>query len=518
MMKNKDAIILFFKKEGQELLGKRKSNFVILLAIFLLAILSISFGSASMSYLKFKMDDPFVQWVDIIADQTSNKVDAIPVTDYLKKQDVQAHFQFVNPQENYVQSIYFRHSESGKDIQLQGRSINAGSAVLSKILDDENVVELRKGIPYGDNELGIIITEEALTRIGYERGKIPGFVHFSQPFDKETCESIGLGIGNKGYYEVAFPIVAVVKQLPGMYSFLFSDRFWNDLHANCATTWDITEDDNNQELILCGEESDLKKVMAQLEGKGLNLTIDQYNQCWEFCNCLRIADRETGYDLAARYQEIYSSLNLEGLDVERVYEFAPINDFYKGNPTYYSIQMTSLDSIRQFQADLAEKCGINLDMTTIDAKDNFRLVQRMGTTLSFCIILISVIFICVFIYFLLNTHFQKIQRNLGTFKAFGVSNKTLDSIYMSLLFLMTVAAFVISLVVSWVVSFGLDFVFTNDGGFSILDVWVWQNAVLLLMAIVASVVVTKMVSNKKLKYTPGDLIYDRTEKEEIIES
>ena len=42
-MKNKDAIVLFLKKEGQELLGKRKANFWVLTAIFLLAILSIGF-------------------------------------------------------------------------------------------------------------------------------------------------------------------------------------------------------------------------------------------------------------------------------------------------------------------------------------------------------------------------------------------------------------------------------------------------------------------------------------------
>ena len=53
-MINKDAISLFLKKEGQELLGKHKANFWVLAAIFLLAILSIGFGSASLKYLKYK--------------------------------------------------------------------------------------------------------------------------------------------------------------------------------------------------------------------------------------------------------------------------------------------------------------------------------------------------------------------------------------------------------------------------------------------------------------------------------
>ena len=141
-------------------------------------------------------------------------------------------------------------------------------------------------------------------------------------------------------------------------------------------------------------------------------------------------------------------------------------------------------------------------------------MQRMGNTLSICIILISVIFICVFIYFLLNTHFNKIQRNLGTFKAFGVSNKVLQRIYMSLLLIMTLASFVISLLLSYIISLSVDLITKLEGGFSWINVWVWQNGLLLVMAIVASWIVTRIVAQKKLCHTPGNLIYDRIEKEE----
>ena len=83
-MINKDAISLFLKKEGQELLGKHKANFWVLAAIFLLAILSIGFGSASLKYLKYKMDDPFVKWVDIIDQQGAVKVGGNPLEEYLR--------------------------------------------------------------------------------------------------------------------------------------------------------------------------------------------------------------------------------------------------------------------------------------------------------------------------------------------------------------------------------------------------------------------------------------------------
>lgn len=514
-MKNKDAIVLFLKREGKELLGKHQANFWVMMAIFLLAILSIGFGSASLRYLKYKMDDPFVQWVDITAQQGATKAGATPIEDYLKKADVQAHYNFVDPQPNFVQSMYFRHIATGKDVQLEGRSIKSSSSVLAGILDKNNVVEMRQGIPFSDDELGLILTAEALERMGYESGDVPRFVNLSVPFDEEACEMVGLGKGNKGYYEVSFPVVAVVMQLPGMYSYMFTDRFWNDLHANSQTTWDVTDEDNNQELILCGDLDDLQKVEKQLDGWGLSISYDSYNGCWDYCDAMHVVARDADEELVSYYNNVFQSLDLKKLDVVRLYPFVPIMNYYEVSvPSYYSIQMPKLDSIRAFQDALYENCGIKLDMTSIEAKENFRFVQRMGNILSYCIILISVIFICVFIYFLLNTHFQKIQRNLGTFKAFGVSNKTLDMIYMTLLLMMTITSFVMSIVLSWVVSLVTGLINKIEGLYSWLDVWVWQNLLLLVMAIVASVVVTKVVANKKLKHTPGDLIYDRTEEEE----
>lgn len=510
-MKNKDAIKLFLKKEGQELVGKHKANFWVLTAIFLLAILSIGFGSASLKYLKYKMDDPFVQWVDIIAQQGVTKVGGVALDEFLNKENIQNQFQFKDPQPNFVLSMYFRNHKSGKDVQLEGRSIKSNSAVLTKILDSENIIECRNGIPYADNELGIIITAEALERVGYDGQNPPRFVRLSLPYDEETCKIIGLGDGNNGYFDVSFPIVAVVKQLPGMYSFLFTDRFWNDMHGN-RTAWDITEEDNNQELLICGDLDDLEKLQVQMEGENLSMTISDYNNSWDYCSCLHIVSRDLNGDNASFYNQIYQSLDLTKFNVSRIYNFMPTYDYAESDPSYYSIQMTSLDGIRNFQEALFENCGIKLDMTSIDAKENFRYVQRMGNTLSICIILISVIFICVFIYFLLNTHFQKIQRNLGTFKAFGVSNRMLDSIYILLLLILTLSAYIISFMVSWIISLIGGMVNTIELGFNWIDVWVWQNLLLLIMALMAAVVVAKIVANKKLKHTPGDLIYDRTEK------
>ena len=507
-MKNSDAIKLFLNKEGKELQGRKRINLLILVGIFFIAILSIGFGSASLKYLKFKMDDPFIQWVDIVADQSSD-ASFTPLEEWLKKGNMQKQYRYEDPQPNYVLSMYFRNHKIDKDIQLEGRSITSKSAVLEKILSSDNVYKNRS-LPFTDDELGIIITQDALEKAGYD--KDASFVTLSMPFDEQICNEMEIQGGNKGYYGIEFPIVAIVNQLPGMYSFMFSNRFWNDMHANAATTWDITDETHNEEMILCGSDKDLNKIQSEIKGENISVLREQYNNSWKDYSCLRITINSQDDNSVLSYNKIYNSLkNKKG--VYRLYNFQKETNYAESNPSYWSIQMTNLDSIRSFQTALFKNCGIKLDMASVDAKDNFRIVQNLGLVLSSCIIVLSLIFIGVFIYFLLNTHFQKIQRNIGTFKAFGVKNKQLYRIYIYLLFFMTSIAFVVAFVVSYIVSIVLGLFSKIEIGYNWIDIFVWQNGLLLVASVVVTGLVTLFVANKKLKYTPGDLIYDRLEKE-----
>lgn len=140
------------------------------------------------------------------------------------------------------------------------------------------------------------------------------------------------------------------------------------------------------------------------------------------------------------------------------------------------------------------------------------MVQRMGNILSVVIMSISILFLCLFIYFLLSSHFQKIQMNLGTFKAFGVSNKSLFLIYINIICRMLILAFVFSFAISIAVSFVLQiFGCVNEPGYPYFDVFTIQSIILLCSAAVASVVTTYIVLHLKLTHTPGNLIYQRVE-------
>ncbi len=511
-MKNNDAIKLFLDKEGRELRGKHNFNFFVLVAIFTIAIFSIGFGSASMKYLQFKMEDPFINWVDIIVRQKiSDKNKKIPLEDFLNDSTLRAKIQFETPEANYLLNLDFRHQQKGKNVQLQGRSIGSHSSILSKILDESNVVE-KRSLALSDQELGLIVTQGTLHDLGYT--EIPAFIDLALPYDDETCREIRVHGGVNGNYPVAFPIVAVVKQLPGMNSFLFTRRFIQDLSANNKTSFDITDEENCQVLQVVGDEHEIDTIAIEVGKKGYNVNKSQYRLSWKplYMLLIEVNRDELFTNLLITYNSLFNELeNSYSKKITRVYDFQPIQSYSLDNPAYYSVQIKSLVNIKLFQSELNDKCGIKLEMTSIDQKNNFQFVQRMGTVLSVCIILIAVLFICFFIYFMLSTHFQRIQRNLGTFKAFGIDNSTLYFIYVILMLKITIVAFAIAFAFSLGCNFVLNLFSQIESGYHWIDVVVWQNALLVILAVMASIVASFWVASVKLKHTPGDLIYNRNQ-------
>lgn len=517
-MGSNDAIKLFLKKEFTELRGRRNFNLWVLTGIFFVSILVIGFGSASMSYLRYKMDDPFINWVDIVLDQEKMDPNAIleKPDQYLNDEEVQKHFQFLDPQPNHVDFRMFWKKDLSMSLQFDGRSIAAygfdrtgkkvTNPILTKILDPSNVVEKRNISVSDDDDLGVIITAEMAYALGYKEP--PSFIALSQAQDPVFIDIVGLTGGTNDFYPVYVPVIAVVKQLPSMMSFLFTNRFWRELHH--TDPFSLILDENNKYLQLCGDEKYLTELKKKAEEDGFEAgPIASYLESWDELSCLRITCMEQSMDRTRRFNELMTTLNPDRERCTRVYDFRKPPREEVGRTQFYSIRMESLDSLRAFAEDIHAKCGLKLEMTNVEAKENFNFVQRMGMVLSGSIIVIVALFILVFIYFMLQSHFQKIQRNLGTFKAFGVDNRTLDRIYIRLILRIVGIAFALGAVVAAVVAWIWSLISVIEHGYRWVNVFSWWNLLLLLLAVLAAAAATLLVSNRMLKKTPGDLIYDR---------
>ena len=214
--------------------------------------------------------------------------------------------------------------------------------------------------------------------------------------------------------------------------------------------------------------------------------------------------------------EVFQSLtkkilsHYSSLDVCRVYDY----DKYRGSGSsiinYLAIQFETLDSIRAFEQFADREYGIKIEMSQVNSKENFNAVSVMAGLLSWAMIVFSITCIIIFIVNMLQGYFQKVKRNLGTFKAFGISNKDLTEVYVLIMLGVIGFALVLSLSVTWLIECLLPMLgFMKDGEFNYLDLWNTQTLWTTVIIVASTLFTVVIVMNRLLKQTPGDLIYDR---------
>ncbi len=198
-----------------------------------------------------------------------------------------------------------------------------------------------------------------------------------------------------------------------------------------------------------------------------------------------------------------------GKGVIRLYNYIP-TDYNDDDDDYISVHFADLSRINDFQEYVKERFRIEIEMSQINAKENFNAVSVMANILSWTMIAFAIVCIILFIVNLLQSYFQKVKRNLGTFKAFGISNFELTAIYVFIMTATILAATFISLAAVWLVQ-GLSMLtgLVRDGGFGYLSLWNLKTVVSVLIIIASSVFTVWYVMKNLLKATPGDLIYDR---------
>lgn len=500
-MKNKDAEYLFLKKERIELFGHKKINIVLLSIVFLLSVLSIGFASACLSYLEHKMEDKFVNCIDIIVNQAyGNGYDDLKTF----MNDSYANKSYGIEDEEEVYMIVGKFIDgSGSRTQLDGRSCMADSPILYDcILSEQNVVDGKVcQSPLDNKDVSVIVSVDGLKKLELDTSVV--FLEKKEPcYDEDTAS-------------FSVPIYAIVKELPDMCDFLVTEAYYKQLFIADANenkdAFDVSGEKYNEKLYICVPESIKDDLVKRVKQDGLSVDEEPYKKSYSNEYSRLIVESRQGANREL-YDSLYSVYSSSFKGLARIYDFEFPNYEIERRPQLFSCYFDKdslLLNVEAFRTKLKSEVNYNIDMNKIYSLKNLIMVQRMGNMLSVGIIVISIIFLCAFIYFLLRSHFQKIQMNLGTFKAFGISNRTLVWIYLSLMVSMLVLAFAIAFIVAFVVAFVMSLLTCIEQGYPWLDVTAWQNWVLFGVSILASVATTLLVTRKLLIQTPGDLIYQR---------
>lgn len=514
----KEYINLLARREGKEVLGKYYSNLWLLTIVLTLTFVSISFSNGSLSYLDEKMNDPFTNWVSI----QNNFGDGGKIKKFkqnLLNPEIQARFLFNNVQSDRANMLNLFHANRTKRNTFRTRFFgNMKTDLMNAILSEENVVN---GVSLPIDEIinetyGVIMTLDALEKCGYNKDTIPAYISYAA--SNSNIDSLGLDVID-GYLPIPLPLLAVVKRLPSNIDLIQSNYFYDGAYSNLKTfSFQEKEYMNRLYYFVDKEYEDaFKDNISGLNENGFKVYayIDERHHIkpWKPGALYKVYINNNEKSSTSLCNTVNKEIlkKCDNSRITRVYDYnvPKSKDKINTDASYLSVNFTSLDSIRVFEA-FAKDNEVIIDMAQVDSKENFNAVSIMANILSFAMIVFSIVCIIMFIINMLQSYFQKVKRNMGTFKAFGINSSELTNIYVVMLLAIIVTAIAASLCITWFTELLLPIIgVMKDGKFNYLELWSAKTVIAIFIVIIATIVTVRVVMGNLLKQTPGDLIYDR---------
>jgi hypothetical protein len=513
-----DFSYLFIRKEGKVLLGKKFSNFFFLLLIFIITFFALGFAKGSLSYLYEKMNDPFIKWVSIDVPYAQADIINSIIKQLSEDKEAQSTYNYENVTGYRLYSLpFFDKKRKGQYFYL-GRTIEPDNSLLSVVLKDSNCIFARN---FADKrDIGLIVTTKLLRELGYEPKA--AFILMGVP-DKSN---------SKEYHQVPIPIIAVVKELPGLTEFFSTPFFYfqRQQPVTLNNPFDPTQTPH-VELVSTEKERSANKLKDAIENfMNNNERFKKYNPMvfiMPYKNSFY-----PGYQLTIAIEpdtsstlrdEIYTAMMEDrSISSHQFYRYSDYTTkFTNENAEMIRIdrlivQFSSLDKLREFKQYLSRKHEIRMEMGQVESLENYNFISHLTEIISIILMIFSVITIILFISNLLKNHLERIKMNIGTFKAFGMHHKSLEKIYLSIIFCFIFSTIIISYLLN--VAFGeaggvrlvlilfRSSVESGENYFSLFNYW---TVIAVIFILVSSYFALRYTAHKVFKRTPGDLIYDR---------
>lgn len=512
-----DFVSLFFVKEGIELSGKKNKNLIIITLILLTTYLAIGFANGSLDYLGKKMNDPFINFINIPI--KSSKADKIGQIQYELNKDTVLKNNYDYKSALGFNKVYLSFQKYNKKTSTSGsklatgRTIDLKDPLLDQVFSLDNLLRGRRF--KHEMDLGLIVTVDFLEKNNYSLKD--AYLPHSFPIDPvNNIDTIS-----------PLPVIAVVKELPGMNDFLVTPYFNSQRNLSSGNPFNPNY---TKDIIFYSSKSDeeiksivdgLKQLLNSSEDlKAFDPEIDLIENSESYISGKSI----TINFLPQPEKQIISSF----LTSAKVKSFIGQNELcqifdYKidANQSYtkydvLSIHFNSLNNIREFKEFIGKKHGLEIDMAKIEALENYNFITKITRIISLLLIGFSILSICLFVGNLLTKHLDKIHVNIGTFKAFGLDDKTIMNIYILLIYFFIISSMVISFIMSLILGeLGIPRLFLsifnlkleeNQTYFNLFDTWTFIST---LLTLVISFFVLYFNTKKMLKRSPGDLIYSR---------
>lgn len=516
-----DFFVLFVKREWRVVLGKKLSNLWLLVAMLTATFLAIAFSNASMRYLSDKMNDPFIKWVDIKNGFGEGDFYGLEIA--LNDQENKERFDYDSYQSDYYFSYMFFGREKNMLQYFQCRFFeDIKTDLVSAILDEDNVIgnnRVEDIYSVSDETIGLIITQNALAKLGYDR--TPAYLdlcHYSIGAD-----SLGFDLYESEFARVPIPVLAVVKRLPSNVDIISTKYFFEQENNDSTYPFNLGANREYSETLRYFVPDDIDRdqflmtLSSVLSDSSVPAAIDEYSfykpEIVPFApgSFVSIVGNDESplvpTEAASMNSTVMSEWGEKG--VVRVFDFN-FSPYTVSDKSYLSVYFNKLNKVKEFESFVGEEFKVKIDMSQINSKENYNAVSVLANILSWAIILFAIICIILFIVDLLKSYFQKVKKNIGTFKAFGVSNSRLISIYVLIVGTTIVLAIIISLLITFALQeFFLVFGILREGTYNYLALGSPKTLISIIVVVMAVIATIYGVMEGLLRQTPGDLIYDR---------
>ncbi|MBK9221943.1 MAG: hypothetical protein IPO86_08495 [Saprospiraceae bacterium] len=480
---------LLISKEYTAFQGKRKINQWILTTIIVISIGCIALALDIYKSLQKRMNNPFTNWVDLpVLYEFRDSIKTMEEQILSDGNKSLFNLQSIIEYNQKLQAIFEKDLEKQRHLFI--RSMQYDEELFKKITEPSNLAYFNNLEAFSTNKCDVFISEEIFKMLDLKW--ITG---------KEM--KIGFSFRDK---LLILNVQAVLKDIPNQANLICSSEMMNLL----------TKPVEESRFYRNSELSEITFLLKN-EIKEFNPGIISGNKLETYDKgIIKLYGDHDYYTIKLFYRDylneksidsIKSNLNKQSnaqvLDLVE-WECVASNKYFD-RPQYLAFNFQKLNKIRSFKEYLQNKYLINLDISEVEDKENFALVSKLASSAIISIVVIGMLCFIIFLYFLISSHIDKIKQNIGTFMAFGLSNKDILRSYVYIL----MKLLLVSVVYGLALLFLIEFASRLTNGESLLDLLNPFIYLVISIFLVTGYIIVYFLVKRMSQYTPGDLIYNR---------
>jgi hypothetical protein len=490
----------FAKPELKYIAGKRYSNLFVLSIILILSMVSIGLGEGAIIYLDKKMNNPFVSFVNVKIPM-ENPYTILKMEKIHSKDNPDINFYdfygFKEPYAVYDNYANFTNKENDITKNAKVRKGSQNDPVYDFIKETDKIT-LNNNFKF--DGWGCVVSLDYLknnNKLNYDNHNIP-FLNYSRQIN-----------GVRTFFSI--PIQGVVKSFPDDIDVLVGEKLFNAFYDYnfWASLIDLDPNRTSYLQYYVDNGTKLEEYLIQNNFKEI-----EYDEIIHNSGKVYKRDRLSVEDR----NNILANINENAISV---LDFNLVNsprDIDIDKELYVFKFYGKLDAIADFNSFLIKNTvhdgeSLEIDMRIVENVKNFDLFNKLANLLSVALIAFCIFCLWLYITNLIVSHISKNKKNLGTLKAFGLSNNNIILIYSAISITLISISFVISFLVSKLIGpviVPLVANYSEIGDASSLNYISYPIYILAAFFIVLpSIAIYLKLWWELRKSTPGDLIYGR---------